>query len=125
MKKRILYVDDNPQNRLLVKRILQIQGHEMLEAVDGNSGWDMVLRETPDFIFVDLLLPDMDGFELTRKIKSSPKLSHIPIVTLTSYGNKETERIAKEAGADDFLHKPPDRQLIQSVLDRFLAITVA
>lgn len=125
MKKRILYVDDDPQNRLLVKRILQIQGYEMLEAVDGESGWVMVLQELPDFIFIDLLLPDMDGFELTRKIKTSPNLCHIPIVTLTSYGNRETERIAKEAGADAFLHKPPDTRLIKSVLDQFLSVTVA
>lgn len=124
MKKRILYVDDNPQNRLLVKRILHLQGHELLEAVDGTSGWNMALRESPDFIFVDLLLPDIDGFELTRRIKASPELSHIPVVTLTAYGNAEIEQIAKEAGFDGFLHKPPDRQQIQTILARFLSTSV-
>ena len=125
MKKRILYIEDDPQNRLLVKRILQREGYEMLEAADGEKGWEMALQEMPDFIFVDLLLPDIDGFELTRKIKSAPELSHIPVVTITSYGNKETERIAKEAGVDGFLHKPPDKQLIQSILNRFLRVTIA
>lgn len=125
MKKRILYVDDNPQNRLLVKRIVNVHGYEMLEAVDAESGWDMALRESPDFIFTDLLLPGIDGFELIRKIKACPELSHIPVVALTAYGNKATERIAKEAGGDGFLHKPPDRQLIQSILSLFLGVTVA
>ncbi|HRV92181.1 MAG TPA: response regulator [Anaerolineae bacterium] len=124
MKKRILYVDDNPQNRLLVKRILHSQGHELLEAIDGESGWNMALRESPDFIFVDLLLPDIDGFELTRQIKASPELSHIPVVTLTAYGNAEIEQIAKEAGFDGFLHKPPDRLQIQAILARFLSVNV-
>lgn len=124
MKKRILYVDDDPQNRLLVKRILHLQGLELLEAVDGKSGWETALRELPDFIFIDLLLPDIDGFELTRRIKASPELSHIPVVTLTAYGNAEIEQIAKEAGFDGFLHKPPDRQQIQAVLARFLSVSV-
>ncbi|MCB0168505.1 MAG: response regulator [Anaerolineae bacterium] len=124
MKKRILYVDDDPQNRLLVKRILHLQGLELLEAVDGKSGWETALRELPDFIFIDLLLPDIDGFELTRRIKASPELSHIPVVTLTAYGSAEIEQIAKEAGFDGFLHKPPDRQQIQAVLARFLMVSV-
>ena len=120
MKKRVLYIDDNPNNRLFVKRILQAEGHEMLEAVDGESGWSTVIREMPDFIFVDLLMPGMDGFELTRKIKSSPQLSHIPVVTLTAYGNSETEQIAKESGSDGFLHKPANTGQIQTVLRQFL-----
>ena len=120
MKKRVLYVDDNPNNRLLVKRILQAEGHEMIEAVDGESGWDTVVREAPDFIFVDLLMPGADGFELTRQIKSTPELSHIPIVTLTAYGSPETEKIAKEAGCDGFLHKPAKASQIQTILRQFL-----
>jgi len=120
MKKRVLYIDDNPNNRLLVKRILQEEGHEMLEAVDGESGWQTVVHESPDFVFMDLLMPGIDGFELTRQIKSTPELSHIPIVTLTAYGSPETERIAREAGCDGFLHKPITSEQLQSVLRQFL-----
>lgn len=120
MKKRVLYIDDNPNNRLLVKRLLQAEGHEMLEAVDGESGWRAVINEMPDFIFMDLLMPGMDGFELTRRIKSSPQLSHIPIVTLTAYGDPEIERLAKESGSDAFLHKPANIGQIQTVLRQFL-----
>jgi CheY-like chemotaxis protein len=120
MKRRILYVEDNPQNMLLVSRILQAEGHEMLEAVDGESGWTMASRERPDLIFMDLFLPGMDGFELTRKIKATPELHHIPIVVLTAYGNPETEEKAEEAGCDGFLHKPADIRQIQAVLRQFL-----
>ncbi len=120
MKKRILYVDDNPNNRLFVKRILRNEGHEMLEACDGESGWHTALREIPDVIFTDLLMPGYDGFELTRLIKGNPKISHIPIVMLTAYGNSETERIAREAGSDGFLHKPMNVAQIQTTLRQFL-----
>jgi CheY-like chemotaxis protein len=121
MKKRVLYVDDNPTNRLLVKRILHQEGYEMLEAVDGESGWTTVVGEHPDFIFMDLLMPGVDGFDLIRKIKSAPELSHIPIVTLTAYGNPETEKIAKDAGSDGFLHKPANSAAIRTVLRQFLS----
>ncbi|MFQ5613496.1 MAG: response regulator [Anaerolineae bacterium] len=120
MKKRILYVEDNPNNMLLVKRILRAEGHEMLEAVDGESGWELTRRERPDFILMDLFMPGMDGFELTRKIKDTPDLSHIPIVVLTAYGSPETEAKAVEAGCDGFLHKPADIRQIRAVIRQFL-----
>ena len=120
MKKRILYVDDNPNNRLYVRRILVDEGYEMLEAGDGESGWQTAMQETPDVIFTDLLMPGIDGFELTRQIKSTPSLSHIPIITLTAFGNPETERIAKEAGSDSFLHKPATVHQIKTILQEYL-----
>ncbi len=123
--KRILYVEDNPNNMILVRRILRAEGHELLEAEDGESGWNTAIREHPDFIFMDLLMPGIDGFELTRKIKSTPELSHIPIVVLTAYGNVEMERKAKELGCDGFLHKPAGIQQIQAVLRQFLGASTA
>jgi len=121
-KHRILYVEDNPNNMVLIRRVLQAEGHEILEAVDGESGWNMAIRERPDFIFMDLLMPGMDGFELTRQIKMTPELSHIPIVMLTAYGTPETERIAREVGSDGFLHKPVSVQQIRAVLRQFLGV---
>ncbi len=125
MKKRILYIDDNPNNRNLIKRILHAEGHEMLEAIDGENGWYAVTHEIPDVIFMDLLMPGIDGFELTRKIKSNPEVSHIPIITLTAYGSPETKKIAQDAGCDAFLHKPVSIKDIRTVLHQFLGTVVA
>ena len=121
MKRRVLYVEDNPYNLLLIKRVLQAEGHEMIEALDGESGWHKAVQEQPDFIFMDLLMPGIDGFTLTRRIKMTPELSHIPIITLTAYGTPETKRKAKAAGCDGFLHKPADIGQIQAVLRQFLS----
>ncbi len=124
-QRRILYVEDNPNNMRLIRRIVQAKGHDLLEAADGASGWDVAYSERPDLIFMDLLIPGIDGFELTRKIKSTPELCHIPIVMLTAHGNLQTERRAQEAGCDGFLHKPADIRQIQKVLRQFLGAPVA
>lgn len=121
MKRRILYIEDDPDNMLLVRRIIQTEGHEMLEAFDSESGWNVALRERPDLIFMDLFLPGMDGFELTRKIKNTPELCLIPVVVLTAYGHPEMESKAKEAGCDGFLNKPAGIRQIQEVLRQFLS----
>lgn len=121
MGKRILYVEDNLNNMLLVRRILQAEGHQLLEAVDGQSGWDAAVRERPDLILMDLLLPgEPDGFELTRRIKADPDLGRTPVVVLTAHGTPEVERKAEAAGCDGFLHKPADIRQIRAVLRQFL-----
>lgn len=121
MTKRILYIDDDPNNRLFMKRILTANGYEMLEASDAESGWRIAIRECPDLILTDLLLPGVDGFELTRQLKATPELCHIPIITLTAYGTRETEQIARAAGCADFLHKPTTAPAIQAILDRLVS----
>ncbi len=120
MKKRILYVEDNPNNMLLIRRLIQAEGHELLEAVDGESGWEATVRERPDFILMDLSLPGMDGLELTRIIKADPELASIPIVALTAHGDAEVEKLAREVGCAEFLHKPADVQQLRAALRQFL-----
>jgi two-component system cell cycle response regulator DivK len=121
MKKRILYVEDKPQNMLLVRRILEAEGHELVEAVDGESGWTAVTGQCPDLVLMDLRLPgEITGFELTRQIKRQPQLRHIPIIALTAYGNEEAEAKAMAAGCDGFLSKPADIRQIQATFHQFL-----
>ncbi len=120
MKKCILYVEDAPQNMLLVGRILEALGHELLEAVDGKSGWELASNQTPDLILMDLHMPgEVNGFELTRRLKAHPDLKEIPVVALTSYGEEAVQQ-AMEAGCDGFLHKPADIQQIRSTIDKYL-----
>ena len=100
---------------------MQAEGHELLEAVDGESGWNMIVSERPDFILMDLSLPGIDGLELTRIIRSDPNLRSIPIIALTAHGDSEIERMAREAGCDDFLHKPAQVQEIRDAIDQYLS----
>lgn len=121
MKKRILYIEDNRNNMLLIRRILQAEGHELLEARDAERGWDLIVQERPDIILVDLSLPGIDGLELTRIVRADPELGGIPIVALTAHGDTEIKKIAREAGCDEFLHKPANVRQIQTVLRQLLS----
>ena len=121
MKKRILYVEDNANNMLLVKRIVEAEGHVLLEATDGVSGWETAVFARPALILMDLLLPGaLDGFELTRRIKQHPDLGHIPVVVLTAWDDQEAEAMATAAGCDGFLRKPADIRQIRASLHQFL-----
>lgn len=121
MNKRVLYVEDHPNNRLLVQRIVQAEGLEFLAAVDGAAGWHTAVAQQPDLIFMDLHLPGgMSGFDLTRQLKQHPALNHIPIIALTAYGSEEAEAAALEAGCIGFLRKPADIRQIRSVLRQYL-----
>ncbi len=122
MCKRILYVEDNPRNMLLVQRILEAEGHELLQAADGETGWETAVTHHPDLILMDLRLPgELTGFELTRRLKQHPDLRHIPIVALTAYGSGEAEDKARAAGCDAFLTKPADIRQIRATLRQFFA----
>lgn len=124
MTKRILYVEDMPQNMLLVRRIMEALGHELLEAADGETGWEAIVSHRPDLILMDLLLPgDISGFELIRRIKSHPQLNRIPVVALTAYGYDEVEQTALTAGCDGFLCKPADIRQIRAAINRFLNVS--
>lgn len=120
MCKRILYVEDNPRNMLLVQRILEADGHELIQAWDGETGWETAVSAQPDLILMDLRLPgEISGFELTRRLKQNPATAHIPIVILTAYGTGEAEHLAAEAGSDGFLCKPADIRQIRATLHKF------
>ena len=115
MSKKILYVEDNPRNMLLVRRILQVDGYHLLEAVDGEMGWETAVTQLPDLILMDLRLPgSISGFELTRRLKANPSTQHIPIIALTAYDTAED--MAHKAGCDGFLHKPADIRQIRQVI---------
>ena len=119
MSKKILYVEDNPRNMLLVRRILDVAGYTLLEATDGQLGWDTAVNERPDLILMDLRLPgEISGFELTRRLKAAPELKHIPIIALTAYDT--AEKVALAAGCDDFLRKPADIRQIRAVIHQYL-----
>ena len=94
------------------------------EAGDGRDAIQCIEAHQPDLILMDLRLPgEIDGFELTRRIKADPQLSQIPVIVLTAYGDAEAQEKAKAAGCEDFLHKPADIRQIQAVLRQFLSVS--
>jgi two-component system cell cycle response regulator DivK len=106
MTKRILYVEDNFENRLFVRRVLESMGLEMLEAYDGQAGIDIAQTEKPDLILMDVGLPGMDGLETTAKIKEIPSISQIPVIALTANAMKGDRERCLAAGCDGYLQKP-------------------
>lgn len=121
MKKRILYVEDNPRNMVLIKRIMTADGYELLEATDGQMGWETAVREQPDLILMDLhLLGDLSGFELTHLLRQNPNFEQTPIIALTAYNSAEVETQARAAGCNDFLTKPANIQQIRTVVSHHL-----
>jgi len=121
MGERVLYVEDHPNNRLLVQRIVQAEGLEFLAAADAETGWLAAVSQQPDLIFMDLHLPGgLTGIDLTCQLRQHAAFSQTPIIALTAFGNDEAEKAALEAGCNDFLHKPADIRQIRAVLHHYL-----
>jgi two-component system, cell cycle response regulator DivK len=106
--KRILVVEDHEENRQIVRDLLTHAGYEMLEAHTGEDGVTAAARERPDLILMDIQLPGIDGYEVTRRIKADPALRAIPIIAVTSYALRGDEARARAAGCDGYLAKPFD-----------------
>ena len=117
---RILYVEDSPQNRDVVRRYLQGM-YEVIEAEDGEHGVERARRDKPELILMDLSLPRMDGWEATRRIKADAQTKEIPVLALTAHASREDQARAREAGCDDYLTKPVDRDLLLDAIGRHLA----
>lgn len=106
MSKRILVVEDQEDNRTILRDLLEAAGYELIEAVDGAEGVTLALREKPDLILMDIQMPNLDGYEATRKIKSEPSLRATPVIAVTSYALSGDEAKARAAGCDDYVTKP-------------------
>jgi two-component system, cell cycle response regulator DivK len=118
MNKRILCVEDNPQNMRLVRKILNHQGYDVLEAENGLTGVQIALEQKPDLVLMDLNLPDIDGLEATQRIKS--QAMHIPIVALTANAMFGDEDRCLAAGCDGYISKPVSKALLLDKLIEML-----
>lgn len=108
MGHNILYVEDNHDNMMLVKRALEARGYRLLEAINGLKGVETAEREDVDLILLDINLPDIDGYEVARRLRSSSKvaLAHIPIIAITANALKGDAEKALDAGCDVYMSKP-------------------
>ena len=109
MPEKILIVDDNPVNRRLLLGILAKEGYELLEAVDGEEAVQVAVRELPDLILLDIMMPKKDGYEVCRELKSDSRFAAIPIIFLSAMAETKDKIKGLEMGGADYVTKPFDR----------------
>lgn len=120
MAGKILYIEDNPQNMRLVRKMLRVGGYDMIEATDGISGVSLAQSERPDLILMDINLPDIDGLEATGRLKATPNVAHIPIIALTANAMHGDRDRFLGAGCDGYLAKPVTKNELLNLITYFL-----
>lgn len=116
----ILYIEDNFDNRLLVRRILMAEGFNVLEAESAVDALEVLRRHRPDLILMDINMPETDGYALTSRIKGIPEMSRTPIIALTANVMKGDRERSLEAGCDGYIQKPVDVDEFPNQISRFL-----
>ncbi|MBL9106501.1 MAG: response regulator [Myxococcales bacterium] len=117
---KILIVEDNELSRDMLSRRLRRKGYEVLVATDGQEGIAMAQRELPDLVLMDLSLPDLDGWEATRRLKTDAKTQSIPVIALTAHAMSGDREKALDAGCDEYDTKPIDLRRLLSKMVRFV-----
>jgi len=118
--KKILYIEDTFENRLLIRRILQYEGYTVLEAENARSALEVLRQETPDLILMDINMPDIDGYTLTTKLRSISRLMAIPILALTANVMRGDRERTLAAGCDGYIQKPIDVDTFSNIIERYL-----
>jgi len=117
---KILVVEDNQDNRELVVKVLKINGYHVIEAVDGEEAIEKTRAENPDLILMDLFIPKIDGYEVTRRLKRDIDLKSIPIIALTAHAMKGDMEVALAAGCDGYMPKPIDVRELPKQIEYFM-----
>ncbi len=121
-QRKILLVDDNPENRMMCKDMLAPLGFAVIEAGDGQEGIDKAGTTSPDLILMDLVMPGMDGWETTRRIRQLPGMSNTIVIGLSASAFDETRRQSMAAGCDDFLPKPVDLTTLLEKIEQLVQV---
>ncbi|MCL4456186.1 MAG: response regulator [Nitrospirae bacterium] len=120
MNKKILIVEDNEKNRVLIRDVLKYYGYEVIEAVNGEEGIKAAKEKMPDLILMDIQMPVMDGFAAMQALRKDPATKGIKIIALTSFAMKGDKEKVMDAGFDDYIAKPVDTRelprMIQGIL---------
>lgn len=120
MRRPILVVDDNAINVELLLHLLESHGHVVQAAYDAFAALDAVRQERPGLILMDMQMPGMNGYDLTRHLKSDPATAAIPIIAVTSYALSGDRQTALSAGCDDHISKPIDTRALPGIVARFI-----
>ncbi len=116
----ILYVEDNPDNRLLVRRILMVEGFNIVEAESATRALEVIRDLHPDLILMDINMPDMDGYTLTAQLKKMPHLKGVPIIALTANVMRGDKERTLDAGCDGYIQKPIDVDALPREINEYL-----
>src|SRR3984957_14750168 len=114
---RVLHIEDDPRNRLLVRKLLAADGHEVIDAADGLEGVRLAISQRPDLVLVDLNIPGLDGYEVTLRLRGEPAMRGVPIIAITAEGDKET---SFAVGCDGFVQKPIDARAFAAQVASYL-----
>ncbi len=117
---KVLYIEDNRDNFTLVKRVLEVEGYEVIEAVTGQDGLKKAQEILPDLIITDINLPDIDGYEVTIRLRANPITTRIPIVAMTANVMKKDRDFVQKAGCQGFIAKPIDIDALPLQVENFL-----
>jgi two-component system cell cycle response regulator DivK len=117
---KILYIEDNIDNRTLIRRILNAEGYQVLEASSAKEGLEIFATTKPDLILMDINMPDIDGYTLTSKIRAIEGYGEIPIVALTANVLRGDRERSLEAGCDGYIQKPIDIDLLPQQIEHYL-----
>jgi two-component system cell cycle response regulator DivK len=118
----ILCIEDSPDNRLLVRRVLEAEGYRFVEAGDARSALELITVQIPDLILMDINMPDMDGYTLTARLRSMPQTKYIPILALTANVMRGDCERSLAAGCDGYIQKPIDVDKLPNQISQFLAL---
>jgi two-component system cell cycle response regulator DivK len=118
---KILYMEDISDQRVIVKQMLELSGHEVLLASDGQEGVELAKKQVPDLILVDLWMPRMDGFEAIRTLRENPATKAIPIIAMSAWLRERDIAQAVGAGADAYLGKPYDGARLLELVNKHLS----
>ena len=120
--KTILHIEDNSDNRMLIRRILQFEGYHVLEAENARSAMSLLAVYRPDLILMDINMPDVDGYTLTNHIKGLPGFIKIPIIAITANVMKGDREKTIRAGCDGYIEKPIDVDSFLDTIEHFLKL---
>jgi len=120
-KGTVLYVEDNPDNRNLVQRVLNSEGYRVVEAGNARQALSQLEHGGIDLILMDISMPEVDGYALTARIKAMPSLAHLPIIAVTANVMRGDRERSLQAGCDGYIQKPIDIDTLAQQLERFLA----
>lgn len=118
--KKILIIEDNEKNMYLMSFILSKKGYEVLKAETGEKGVELAAKDRPDMILMDIMLPDIDGYEATRRIRSNASMGKVPIVAVTSYAMTGDREKVMKAGCTGYIEKPIDPDTFVPEIEKFL-----